>query len=260
MEQVNLDNITIILHKPHFPENIGSAARAAANMGIAQLDVVSPLAYDREIILKLATHAAAPIVHGITVHADLVTALKPFHYVVGTTARIGRNREQTLHPRRIVQKLGPISRHNKVAIVFGPEDRGLANEELKLCQDVILIPTAGFHSLNVAQAVMIICWELFCSSFETAGFRRNTDVETKLATIEELEGMYVHLQEALVRVQFIDPKNPQRWMRNIRRFFRRFSLRTVDVNMIRGLCRQINWYVHDRETKIAREEGRRYGN
>jgi tRNA/rRNA methyltransferase len=84
--------------------------------------------------------------------------------------------------------------------------------------------------------------------------------ETKLATIEDLEGMYGHLQEALAMIQFIDPKNPQRWMRNIRRFFSRFSLRTVDVNMIRGVCRQINWYVRDREARIVREEGRRYGN
>jgi tRNA/rRNA methyltransferase len=250
MKKVNLNNITIVLHKPRFPENIGSAARAAANMGISHLCVVSPEDYDRDKVLKLATHAATPIIHGIKVHENLLGALKSAHYVVGTTARTGRNRQQTIHPRRIAQKLAPLSEHNKIALVFGPEDRGLTNEELKLCQDVVLIPTAGFHSLNVSQAAMIICWELFSASAEIHG-TNNHAMETTLAVVEDLEGMYGHLQETLLRIQFIDPQNPHRWMRNIRRFFGRFLLRKVDVNMIRGICRQMNWALDDKSRQTG---------
>jgi tRNA/rRNA methyltransferase len=249
MEKVNLNNISIVLHKPRFPENIGSAARAAANMGIDQLYVISPEDYDRDRMLKLATHAATPIIHAIKVHESLLDALKGFHYVIGTTARTGRNRRQTMHPRRIAQRLAPLSRRNKIAIIFGPEDRGLTNEELKLCQDVVLIPTAGFHSLNVSQAVMIVCWELFSASFEPLIANQAGTMTAALAAVEDVEGMYDHLQETLLRVQFVDRENPRRWMRNIRRFFGRFLLRKADVNMIRGICRQINWALNDKNRK-----------
>ncbi|MBW2172103.1 MAG: RNA methyltransferase, partial [Deltaproteobacteria bacterium] len=87
--QVNLDNIAVVLHRPRYPENIGSAARAVCNMGIGRFIVVDPRDCDLTRILKTATHFAADIVEGMEVFEDLETALAPFQYVVGTTARVG---------------------------------------------------------------------------------------------------------------------------------------------------------------------------
>ena len=248
MEKVNLGNVTIVLHHPRFPENIGSAARAAANMGVSRLIVVSPEDFDREKILKLATHAVVPLVDAIEVREDLGATLAPFNYVIGTTARTGRYRQATLSPDSVSRKLQALLHNNSLAVVFGPEDRGLTNEELRLCQDVIAIPTAGFHSLNVAQAVMIVCWELFRTAARGNGRGETVDPSPapELATRHDIEGMFGHLRDTLVRIEFLHHENPDHWMRTIRKMFNRFLLRKTDVNLFRGICKQINWYLDHR--------------
>jgi tRNA/rRNA methyltransferase len=171
------------------------------------------------------------------VFEDLKTALDPFHYVAGTTARVGSRRRAIPDPRKLAETLIPISQHNRIALLFGPENWGLTNAELRLCHALVNIPTAGFASLNLAQAVMILCYEVFLASLE--------DAETfapRLATRQELEGMYGQLKETLVHINFINPENPDYWMEHIRRFFSRLDMKARHVRMIRGICRQIEWY------------------
>jgi tRNA/rRNA methyltransferase len=124
-----------------------------------------------------------------------------------------------------------------VAILFGPEDRGLSNEHLRPCHTIATIPTAQFASLNLAQAVMIFCYDIFLAS-------RLPSEESlpRLANKFELEGMYDHLKAVLMRIGFINPQNPEHWMLNIRRFLSRIPLRARDVRIIRGICRQMDWY------------------
>ncbi|MBW2107530.1 MAG: RNA methyltransferase [Deltaproteobacteria bacterium] len=235
---VNLDNIAIVLHRPKYPENIGAAARAGCNMGIKRLVVVDPLDCDLTRVLKMATHFAADIVQDMEIFKDLKTALAPFQYVVGSTARVGGNRPTLPDPRRLAQDLIPISQKNQVALVFGPEDTGLTNLELGLCHAVVTIPTAAFSSLNLAQAVMVLCYELFSARGED----RPTEFVPRLAERYELEAMYDHLKEILVAIDFINSENPDYWMQHVRRFFSRIPMRARDVRMIRGICRQIAWY------------------
>ena len=140
-----LDQIAIVLHRPRFPENIGAAARAAANMGISQLILVSPKDCDLTRILKMATLSAADLVENMEVYADLHTALQPFNYVVGTTARTGGQRQELKTPREVAAELVPICANNRAALLFGPEDRGLTNAQLRYCQALVTIPTTGFH-------------------------------------------------------------------------------------------------------------------
>ena len=242
--QVNLDHIAIVLHRPKFPENIGASARAACNMGISQLVVVDPLDCDLTRILRMATHFAADMVENMEVHEDLETALAPFQYIVGTTARVGSKRPTMPNPRDLARKLVPISQKNRIALVFGPEDKGLTNAELGLCQAVVTIPTADFSSLNLAQAIMVICYEMFLASRPDG-----TPFTPRLATRRELEDMYAQLKEVFVHIDFINPENPDYWMQHIRRFFSRIDMRARDVRMIRGICRQIEWYgSRDRKT------------
>ena len=248
-EKINLENIGIILMRPRYPENIGAAARAICNMGIGKLSVIQPANYDSEKILKMATHAAREVVENIQVYDELNSALSQFQYIVGTTARLGSRRPVIQSPSRLAEHLVPISRDNQIGILFGSEDRGLTNEDIWNCHVLLNIPTSDFSSLNLAQAVMVVCYELFTSSAE-----KSSTFTPRLATHHELEGMYEHLKEILVRINFLNPQNPEYWLNNIRQFFARLPLRAKEVKLVRGICRQINWYA-----KKCYEEGFKSG-
>ncbi len=245
---VTLEHITIVLHQPRYPENIGAAVRAMRNMGIGRLVVVEPREYDLEKIQKMATHACLETVEGIQRKESLKEALEPFHYVVGTTARLGGQR-RTSTPGAMAEKLISISRENEVAILFGREDRGLANEDLRRCHELVHIPTADFSSLNLAQAVMVMCYELFTAGAPGSAFT------PRMATRRELDDMLDQLKEILIRISYINPENPDYWMHHLRQFFTRIQARAREVSIIRGLIRQVAWYAEKRY-RDGLEEGR----
>jgi tRNA/rRNA methyltransferase len=234
---IDLKNVAIVLKQPRYPENIGAAARAMLNMGLTQLMVVDPQDCDLTRILKMATHAAVEVVEQMQVYDNLPTALETFSYVVGTTARLGRQRAVIGSPAKLAQKLAPISENNRVGILFGPEDRGLTNADIRLCHALVNIPTAEFSSLNLAQAVMIICYEL-----RSYNQPQDNVFAPRLANRYELDGMYAQLKDVLVRISYIQPDNPDHFMNNIRHFGTRLQLRAKEVSIIRGICRQIDWY------------------
>jgi len=251
MDTIKRENIAIVLVEPQIPENIGSVARAMTNMGIMRLLLVNPKNCDPSRVLKTATGDSNDTVEEMEVYDDLMTALDPFQYVVGTTARIGAHRPAQTNARSLAQTLIPISQNNLVAILFGPEDRGLSNHHLRYCHTITTIPAASFSSLNLAQAVMIICYEILLASIEPS-----SNPLPRLANRFELEGMYGHLKEVFMKIGFINPQNPEHWMSNIRRFFSRFPLRAREVRIIRGICRQMDWYTDQMDKmKKEKEEG-----
>lgn len=237
LNNINLNNIAIVLQQPRYPENIGAAARAICNMGINRLIVVNPENYDLAKIRKLATHASADIIQSIEIYQTLDQALAGFNYIVGTTARLGGQRQVISSPATMAKKLVPISAMNLIAIIFGPEDRGLTNDDIKNCHILVNIPTSNFSSLNLAQAVMVICYEIF-----TAASKSESSFAPRLATRHELEGMYEKLKDILVKINYINAENPGYWMNKLRIFFNRLPLRAREVSIIRGICRQIEWY------------------
>jgi tRNA/rRNA methyltransferase len=245
-----MENIAVVLVEPQIPENIGATARAMNNMGITRLLVVNPENCDLSRIVKMATGPSIDIVEQMEVYDDLLQAIGPFHYVVGTTARTGAHRPALTTPRRLAGEVIPMAQNNPVAILFGPEDRGLSNEHLRYCHTITTIPTSGFSSLNLAQAVMIVCYEIFLAANEPA-----QEVVPRLANKFELEGMYVHLKEVLLKIGFLDPRNPEHWMLNIRRFLSRVPLRAREVRVIRGVCRQMDWYSEQLE-KLGSPDGK----
>jgi tRNA/rRNA methyltransferase len=238
MPQKNrLDHIAVVLNKPRFSTNIGAAARAVKNMGLGRLAVVSPEGYDPVKVNRMATHAASDVVNNMRIHESLEEALSQYTYVVGTTARLGGERQVVHSPAGKAEKLISISTENEIALVFGPEDRGLTNDEIRLCHELVNIPTADFSSLNLAQAVMILCYEIFTASKEGGD-----EFIPRMANRHELDGMYAQLKDVLVRIDYIKPDNPDYWLRYIRRFLSRIGLRAREVGIIRGLCRQVDWY------------------
>jgi len=240
--KAKLDNIAILLVQTQIPENIGSVARAMNNMGLSRLVLVEPKNCDLSRILKPATGSSVEIIEEMSVYEDFKEALGPFQYVVGTTARTGAQRPAMTQPRRLADDLIPISQENLVAIVFGPEDSGLTNDHLRYCHTIASIPTARFHSLNLAQAVMIFCYEFFLAGRDTA-----PKSMPRLANKFELEGMYEHLGDILKKIGFLNPQNPEHWMLSVRRFLSRLPLRAGEVRIIRGICRQLNWYTDQLE-------------
>ena len=118
-----LKNFSIVLSHPKIPENIGAAARAACNMGIGELLIVAPEDMTLEKMLKMATHKAAHLIRTMKVYPDLKEALASFNYIVGTTARTGRGRRPILTPREVAPGLIQKSLDNRIALVFGAEDK-----------------------------------------------------------------------------------------------------------------------------------------
>lgn len=247
----SLDRVGVVLHRPRFPENIGASARAMWNMGLSRLLVVGPLRWDQVAMQRMATKEAAHLISGIQIHDSLEGALASFHVVVGTTARQGGLRGPLWSPWKAAERIVALGPQDQVALVFGPEDRGLSNEELKLCHMVVRIPTAGFASLNLAQAVLVICYELHKALMQEE--KVHPVPRERLATVSQVEGMYKHLEETLLKICAIPASNPQLGMRKVRKFLSRTGLRPHEVKMVRGLCRQIDWYVAQRVRKAIEE-------
>ncbi len=236
-EGVRLENVAIVLHRPQIPENIGAAARAMRNMGLRRLIVVAPENFEMRRVRMMATHGGLEIVDAMERQDDLTTALGPFNFVVCTTARLGGQRQTVVSPADLARTLIPLSRENRIAIVFGPEDRGLSNADIRYSHYLVNIPTAEFSSLNLAQAVMVVGYELF-----KAQLPEKSAFVPRLANRFELDAMYAQLADILVRISYINPENPEYWVNNLRRFFNRYPLRAKEVAIIRGVCRQIDWY------------------
>ncbi len=238
-----LDSIAIVLVRPRVAENIGAAARVAFNMGINQIILVSDKKPPREPMAKMATHKAAHLIDNLPLFSSVEEALADFSIVVGTTARRGRHRFVQQTAREMVEKLVPLVNNNRVAILFGPEDTGLTNDDLKFCHMTSAIPTADFSSLNLAQAVAIHCYELHYAIIHQ---QKDLAPSPELASTFELESMYSHLEEALTRINFMDEISHNHWMSNIRTLFGRLRLTAKDANIIRGVCKKFNLYQHKR--------------
>ncbi len=240
LNKANLENLTIVLNHPKHPGNIGAVARCAKNMGISSIIIVNPLNADQTTIEQLATHLALDVVDKIKSFDRLDRALAQFNLIVGTTSRSGNTslKRSMLYPRTMAHDIVDISQNNRIALVFGPEDRGLTNSELQLCHVLVKIPSSdGMKSINLSHAVMIICYEIF-----TAGSECPSVFTPVMATSAEVEAMYDHLKQMFLRIGFIKAQNPDYWMTNIRRFFARTRLLAKDVKIIRGICHQVDLF------------------
>lgn len=243
-KRAKTENITIVLNKPKYPGNVGSVARCARNMGIAKIFVVGNRDLALDEMKQMATHFAAGIVDRIQHFDELDEALARFQYIVGATSRRGSARGPVVSPREMAAGIVDISQENEVALLIGPEDTGLSNDDLRFCHLLVTIPTSKDNkSINLSHAAMILCYEIFAA--------RMGPMEAftpRLAQSAELEGMYDHMKSLLMKIGFLNPENPEFWMMHIRRFISRTSLLSKEVKIIRGICRQMEWYLKNKNT------------
>ena len=280
-----LQNITIVLVRPQYAGNIGSVCRAMKNTGFSRLILVSPEQDPLSVEAKMMATSAKDILQKAKIFSSLEEALEGFRWIAGTSARKGINRGPFISPREISPEIIQHAGSIPVAILFGPEDRGLTNRELDPCHALIRIPTHhGLTSLNLAQAVLLVCHELYLTNLhesrnaeggvrpepckvqdafrvEQGGKRHEKFVRKKeassssgllppLAEFQKVEKMYAHLEQLLLRIGFLDTNNPKRIMHTLRRIFGRADLCDRDVAVLRGIFRQLEWYAtHGREKK-----------
>jgi len=242
--RANTESITIVLNKPKYPGNVGSIARCARNMGVEKIIVVGNRDLSVEEMKQMATHFAAGIVEGIQHFDRLDEALATFHYIIGTTSRRGSGRGPCVSPREMAGVVVDASQHNDIALLFGPEDTGLSNDDLRFCHLLVTIPTSkGMKSVNLAQAVMIVCYEIFVARAVPL-----EEFTPRMASSDELEGMYAQVKTALMKTGFLHPQNPDHWMMHIRRLLGRTKLFSKEVKIIRGICRQLEWSMRNKKT------------
>jgi len=235
--KVNLDSVSIILVRPRYPENVGSVARAMKNMGLSRLILVDGCSPLHGNAYKLAS-GAEDILERAEESPALRDAVSEMGCVVGTTTRTGKERSPLLTPKALVKKLTPISMKNSIGLVFGSEKEGLTNEELSLCHLYIRIPSSdSFPSLNLAQAVMVLCYELFESSMT---IQENS---VSLAPTEHLERMFGHMEKTLVDIGFLDAHHSKRVMRVLRRLFGRSQMEEREVQILQGIWTKMDWHL-----------------
>jgi tRNA/rRNA methyltransferase len=227
---VSPSKIRIVLCRPQHPGNIGAAARAMKTMGISDLRLVAPEKFPAPEARWMATNAI-DVLDQAQVHGELQEAISDCVAAFALSARTREWSLQVLAARAAAAQAAQID--GPVAFVFGNEQAGLTNEEMLACQFLVHIPAnPGFSSLNLAQAVQVVCYELFQVSF-SASFEMRRE---KPATVADLEGLYGHLERAAVESEFHDPASNSKLPTRFRRLFSRVpSLEREEVNILRGL-------------------------
>lgn len=226
-----LSRVRIVLVGTQHPGNIGAAARAMKNMGLADLALVSPHRFPDPRADAMASNAT-DLLATATVHADLASALQDCARVYATTARSRSLAVPVVTPREAAEQLRSGSFEGRVAVLFGRERTGLTNAELDFAQQIIAIPTAAeYPSLNIAAAVQIVSYEL-----GVAGGAQAPAGEPHVPVAQaDMERFYTHLEQVLVQTRFLNPDNPRLLMRRLRRLYARAAPDANEMNILRGM-------------------------
>ena len=222
-----------MLFEPTHPGNIGSVARAMKTMGFHELVLVNPPEEWFCAESRALASGAQDVLEGSRVVTTLEEALAGCGLVLAASARHRRIGCPELNPRECAAELMGQAGSRTAAILFGPERSGLANEQLDLCNAIVYIPAnPDYSSLNLAQAVQIIAYELRQQQVQE---RVVPPPESPLAGPAQLELLYEHLERILLASGFLNPSNPRHLMRRLRRLFNRTRLDENELNILRGI-------------------------
>ncbi len=233
------DNIYFTLVEPKESGNIGASARAIKNMGFKNLALVKPkLPFSDEA--RWLAHNALDVLESAVIYETLDEAIKDKSIVAGTSRRIGRKRGMFLSAGEGSKKLYETASLNKVAILFGREDKGLFNEEIETCGFLMTISASKEQpSLNLAQAVLVIAYELSVAEHRMP----NSGKETLLINQHELDYLYQRIQETLHHLEYFPEGGrdiQKKMMQNLKHFISRAGLTEWELKMLHGICSKIN--------------------
>lgn len=230
-----LDQFRVVLSHTSHPGNIGSTARAMKTMGFTHLYLVNPKEFPSETATSLACNADDVLDNAIVVNS-IEEALAGTTMQVAMTARRRELTQPLQTPRQLVPELLTHAKEGgQIALVYGTEMSGLTMDEVRLCNRMVTIPTnPDYSSLNLSQAVQVLCYELRATLLDDVSYL----VETrKFATHENVERFFEHLERALITIGFLNPDHPKRLMPRLRRLFVRADLEQEEVDILRGILR-----------------------
>lgn len=242
-----IDNVRVVLVNPSHPGNVGAVARAMKNMAVSSLCLVAPNEYpDPRAVWRSA--GAKDWLDKAMVVDTLDEALADCQLIVGTSARGRRIPWPVVDARECAQRLLAEPASSQMAILFGREDSGLTNDELQRCHLHVHVPTnPDYSSLNLAMAVQILCYELRMGlekpeqgapiTPEALGM---DDWDAPMATADDVERFFEHLEATLQRIDFLDVDNPRQLMTRLRRLFSRTRIDQLEVNILRGILSAVD--------------------
>lgn len=224
----------VILVETSHAGNLGAAFRVAANFGVPRVHLVRPIVdVDDPEIVQWA--CGAPDHLKTAVFETLDEAAARFHTVIGTASGRGRDDQPAISPdagSSFLKQRG----FDTAALVFGNESRGLRREDIDRCDMVVRIPSErSFPVLNVTQAIAVLL------GFFSISAADDVSSAADLASHSEVEGLIEHMKHALLDIGFLDPANPERILRQMRRLLARSGASTAEVTILRGMCRQVQW-------------------
>lgn len=233
-----LSRIRVVLCRPSHPGNIGAAARAMKTMGLSNLYLVAPKQFPDPEADTRAT-GAVDVLQAAKITETLSEALVGTVFAVALSARQRDLGPSIGAPRETVARLLQEAGEGDVALVFGNETMGLNNDEIFHCQAAVTIPTnPDFSSLNLGSAVQVLCYECRMSAFAEKPpvvAQGVTPFTSPVATNDEVEGFFGHLESVMTTTGFYNPLQPGRLMPKIRRLFGRVRLEKDEVNILRGV-------------------------
>ena len=229
----------VVLVEPREPRNVGAAARAMKNFGLEELVLVNPERPLDESAYRLATRGAADVLERARVVDSLDEALADTVYVVATSARArDAYAGEVYTPRQGSPLLLQAAGSGPVALMFGRENFGLSNLEMDRAHAVWRIPTGGYSSLNLAQAVLLVAYEVFLAEAAPPVAAR-----PQPAPREELERFFADLESYLREIHYTDENRLEGALRAFRRMSHRAALSKNEVHRLRGLLRQSRWAI-----------------
>ena len=236
---MDLTRVEIVLVRPRRAANVAGACRAMKNMGLRTLWLVEPGPGLDDPEARALAYGAWDVLDGARRAPGLLDAVSRSVAVVGTT---GRNAPGARTARRLAAEARELARGGALSLVFGPEASGLTGAEMDLCHSLVHVPTDPAHpSLNLAQAVLLLAYELRLAALEEAGAPAGGDAGEPRAPAGDLEQAVRELRDALLDVGYLDPASPDRVLTELRRLLARGGPTPREVVLLRGLARQVAW-------------------
>jgi TrmH family RNA methyltransferase len=243
-----LDGIVVVLWQTQDYVNIAGTIRAMKNFGLSRLRLIEPVTWDPWRIEGIA-HGTTDIVERTEIHDSLESALGDCSYVVGMTARARRAKRAVARPRGLAPELlaraaqAVAGEVGPVALLFGREDKGLSNEALDLCHRTCIIPTSEHASLNLAQAVLTMAYELWMVAEGMDQPIRPPKREVVPARVELLERLFEDTEKALWAVDFFKSRQTETVMRSYRELIRRAEPDAREAGFLRAMAIEVQKHV-----------------
>jgi tRNA/rRNA methyltransferase len=245
--------IRFVFVEPRYGGNVGAAARVLKNFGFGRLDLVDPReGTDHEEAVRMAVDAADVLAAART-HTTLDEALEGAATVIGTSRRMGKHRQPHHRLDALAPLLPGLAARGTVALVFGREDHGLSDADLDRCTHLVYVPTGeAYPALNVAQTIAIVAYEVR-GALDAAVPQVSESDDEALVDHAGREAMYAHLEEALLAIGFLKLGQLEGMMRRLRRILSRAELTSGDVDVVRGISRQILWLAKQARLDLSKQ-------